>query len=221
MIRKTLVVAAAMAIPAVFLAATGGVAGAKATGVQLDTLHCTSESATATFGLPITTMGVTSGQQTTSLAGQIGGCTVIGPTPVAGTVSGVISGTLLTGKPGSVKHPAAQCTGLAPGTIKEKGTLTVTWSDPSDAAVNGVTGTTAVKSISGSTVTVSGNVYGLFTVNGKASKSNLFQGTDKGKSSSVASQTVMQAGALIATCGSPGGLPSIQLQAPPAGLAFS
>jgi hypothetical protein len=220
MIRKTLVLVAAMAIPAALLVTTGGVAGAMVTGVPADTLHCTTESATATFGIPITTKGVTSGQQTTHLTGTISGCTVSGATSVAGTVTGTFSGTLVTGKPGSAKHPAASCAGLAPGTIKEKGTLTVVWSDTSDSAVNNMTSTTAVKGIAGSTITVGPNTYGLFAVKGKAGKPSLFQGIDKGKSSNVASQTDLTATALLTQCAGPGGLPSIALQAPPSGLSF-
>jgi hypothetical protein len=222
MIRKMLVIAAAIAVPVSVVAATGGVAGAKgATGVAADTLHCTTEQTVATFSIPFSSTGVTSGQQMTTISGTISNCTVSGATPVAGTVTGTISGTLISGKPASAKHPAGVCSSLANGvTTKEKGPLTVTWSDSSDAAVNGMHSVTNVKNIVGGTITVGGTLYGAFTVNGKAAKTNLFQGTDKGKSSVASSMTDVAGTTLLAQCLS-SGLSSISLQAQPSGLEFS
>ena len=224
MIRKMLVIAAAIAVPVSLVGATGGVAGAAAaSGVQLDTLHCTTESTTATFAVPFSANGVTSGQQQmTTITGTISGCTVSGPTAVAGTVTGTVSGTLITGKPASTKHPAGMCSSLAGGVVtKEKGNLTVAWSG--DPLVNGRTSVTKVKSISGGTITVppvTGTVFGAFTVNGKALKTNIFQGTYKGKSSVASSMTVTPGPSLLTTCIS-SGLSSIAFQAQPTGLEFS
>jgi hypothetical protein len=221
MIRRLLVIAAAVAVPVSVVAATGGVAGAAApTGVQLDHLHCTTESTTASFSVPFSATGVTGGQQQmTTITGTISGCTVTsGPVAIPGTITGTISGTLATGKPASTKHPAGMCASLANGTVtKEKGTLTVTWSG--DPLVNGLTSSTKVKSISGGALTVGGIVYGGFTVNGKALKTNIFQGTDKGASGVASSMTVMQGAPLLAQCTSTG-LSSIALQAQPTGLTF-
>jgi hypothetical protein len=220
MIRKMLVIATAITIPVSVVAVTGGVAGAgKATGVEADTLHCATEQAVANFSIPFTAKGVTSGQEMTTLSGSLSDCVVSGPTPVAGTVTGTISGTLISGKPGSAKHPAAVCSSLAGGvSTKEKGLLVVKWSG--DPLVNGLTSVTKLKDIVGSEITVGGTLYGAFTVQGKALKTNLFQGTDKGKSSVASSMTVAPGATLLAQCGT-SELGQIQLQAQPSGLEFS
>lgn len=222
MIRRMLVIAAAIAVAVGVIGATGGVAGAgAATGVEADTLHCATEQAVATFSIPFTAKGVTSGQETTTITGSLSDCTVSGPTPVSGTVTATISGTLVSGKPGSVKNPAAVCATLAGGvTTKEKGNLTVKWSDALDPAVNGLSSITKVKDIQGGTITVGGTLYGAFTVQGKGGKTNLFQGTDKGKSSVTSSMTVTPGVTLLTQC-TASGLSSIQLRAQPTGLEFS
>lgn len=222
MIRKMLVIAAAIVVPVSVVGVTGGVAGAaKATGVEADTLHCATEQTVASFSIPFTTTGVTVGQEMTSISGSFSDCTVSGATTVTGTVTGTISGTLISGKPASVKHPAGVCSSLAGGvTTKEKGILTVVWHDSSDAAVNGLVSTTKVKDIQGGTITVDSVLYGAFTVQGKAGKTNLFQGTDKGKSSVASSMTVTPGTTLLSDCLATG-LSSIQLQAQPSGLEFS
>jgi hypothetical protein len=202
MIRKILVVAAAMAMPISIVAVTGGVAGAKgkAPSAATDTATCTGVSATVSFSIPLTTAGSPSGTETSTVSGTLSGCTAAGAYgPV--TISGATISGSFSGKPGSAKHPAATCGGLL-GATKEKGTITVGWnSSPAVAAT-----TIALKTATGG-VASDGNAS--FSIAGKYKGS--FGGADKGKTSSVTAETTVSTGTLGAECGG-AGISSITIQ---------
>jgi hypothetical protein len=203
MIRKMLVIAAAIAMPVSVVAVTGGVAGAKgkAPTAATDTAQCTGISATVTFSMPLTSAGYPSGTETTTVNGSLSGCTAagaFGPVTISG---GSVSGSF-AGKAGSAKHPAGTCGGLL-GATKEKGALTVNWS--SSPAVPGTT--ISLKSATGG-VAADGNAS--FTVAGKYKGS--FGGSDKGKASSITAETTQSTGTLGAECGG-SGISSINIQA--------
>jgi hypothetical protein len=195
MIRKILVIAAAIAMPVSVVAVTGGVAGAKgkAPTAATDTATCTGLSALVSFSIPLTTAGVPSGTDTTTVSGTLSGCTVagaFGPVAVSGAT---ISGTF-AGKPGSAKHPAATCGGLL-GATKEKGSIAVSWN--STPAVPGTT--ISLKSATGGVAT-DGNAS--FSIAGKYKGS--FGGADKGKTSSVTAETTQSTATLAGECGGAG-----------------
>jgi len=200
MLRKLLVMTAAIAMPISVVAVSSGVAGAKGPSPATDTAQCTGISATVTFSLPLTNAGYTSGVDTTTVSGSLSGCTAAGSYgPV--TISGAsVSGTF-AGKAGSVKHPTGACTGLL-GATKEKGSITVSWSSSP-----GVPATTiSLKSATGG-VANDGNAS--FSVAGKYKGS--FGGADKGKSSSINAETTQSTGTLAAECAG-SGISSINIQ---------
>jgi hypothetical protein len=212
MIRKLLVVAAAIAMPVSVIAITGGAAGAKTapTGPGADSIHCTTESATVSFSIPLTLAGSTSGTQATTVSGTVSGCSVTGPTPEAVT-GGTISGTLTAKKAGSAKKPTATCTGLL-GVTKESGTLTINWSGVTIPASS-----TSVKSATGGT---NNTDNGTFAIAGKPVSGSSFEGSDKGKSSSLGAQTVDTVTQLTDACEG-GGISSLAIEATSTGITLS
>ena len=192
MIRKMLVVAAAIAMPVSVIAASGVTAGAaKGPSAATDTAVCTGLTGTVTFSQPLTNAGYTSGVEVASLSGSLSGCTASGAVPVS--ISGASFSGTFSGKAGSAKHPSGQCTGLL-GTTKQKGSLTTSWSSSP-----GVPSTVlSVKTVSGA---VSGS-NASFTVNGSYKGS--FGGSDKGKTSVTKAQTVETVSTLAADCGGSG-----------------
>jgi hypothetical protein len=220
MIRKLLVVAAAVAMPVSVIAVTGGVAAAhKSPTVANDTIHCTAESATVHLNPALTPAGVSSGPAATttitSSAGSIHGCTVAGPVPVTGTVTGTLSGTVLAKKPPSAKHPGSTCGGLLGATKSGKGsTLTITWSGGS---VSLPPSSIALKSVIGGTAS---DGHGSFNVTGKASKTGSFGGADKGKSSSLTAETTQTVAQLAAECTPSPGISSVGIQATASGITL-
>jgi len=203
MIRKLLVVAAAIAMPVSVIAVSGGIAGAaKGPSAATDTATCTTLSATVHFSIPLTLTGSTSGTEVTTISGTYSGCSASGAFPISIT-SGTISGTF-TSKPGSAKHPTAGCANLS-GVSKEKGSIVTTWNNPAAG-----TTTTIVKSITGGTA----GGHGTFQVNGKYKGS--FGGADKGKTSTNAAQTSATVAAITAQCSS-GGVSSLSIVGPASG----
>lgn len=205
MIRKLLVVAAAIAMPVSVVAVTGGTAGAaKGPSAATDTLTCSNISGTVSFSIPLTNAGnTTGGVETTTVAGTLSGCTASGTFPVTVT-SGSISGTFAS-KPGSSKHPSAQCTGLL-GPSKNKGTLTTSWSSSPGVPAS----TIGVKSVTGGT----DGSNAQFSISGKFKGS--FGGSDKGKTSSSVSDTVETLATLAGECGG-SGISSLGLKNPSSG----
>jgi hypothetical protein len=209
MIRKMFVMAAAIAIPISVVGATGGTAFAgKGPSAATDTATCHAIDGTVSFSIPLTNAGVTSGTEVTTVNAQLVGCSAAGAFPVTLT-SGSVSGSF-SGKPGSVKHPAATCGGLV-GATKEKGTLSISWS-----STPGVPPTTLkLKTATGG---VASDGHASFTVQGKYKGS--FGGADKGKSSVTQAETTQTTAQLAAQCGG-SGISSIGLQGPVSGNAVS
>jgi hypothetical protein len=202
MLRKLLVLTAAIAMPISVVAVSSGVAGAKgkAPTAATDTAQCTGIAATVTFSLPLTSAGYPTGTETTTVSGSLSGCTAAGAFgPV--TISGASVSGSFAGKAGSAKHPAGTCGGLL-GATKEKGSISVAWSSSP-----GVPATTvSLKSATGG-VAADGNAS--FTVAGKYKGS--FGGADKGKTSSITAETTQSSGTLGAEC-SGSGISSINIQ---------
>jgi len=208
MIRKLLVVAAAVAIPVSVVAVTGVTAGAaKGPSPATDTAVCSGISGTVNFSTPLTTNGSTSATETTTVNATLTGCSATGGVPVSLT-GGTVTGSF-AGKPGSAKHPSATCGGLL-GATKEKGTVSVTWN--STPAVPGTT--IALKSATGG---VSGT-QASFSLSGKYKGS--FGGSDKGKTSATQARTVESVGTLSGECGG-AGISTIHLTGPASGNALT
>lgn len=204
MLRKLLVVAAAVAMPVSVVAVTGGVAGAKGPSAKTDTLVCNSISGSVTFSIPLTNAGnTTGGIETSTVNATVSGCTASGTFPVTVT-SGTITGTF-SSKPGSAKKPSAQCGALL-GTSKNKGSVSTSWNSNPAVAPS----TIGVKSVTGS---VDGS-QAQFQLNGSFKGS--FGGSDKGKTSKSVSDTVETVGTLAGECAG-SGIASINLQNPSSG----
>jgi hypothetical protein len=183
MIRKTLAIAAAVCMPLGVVGLTGGSAFAGGSpSVATDSIHCTTEVSTVDFSIPLTSAGATSGIETDTISGTVSGCTVTGSFAVTGTVTGTVSGSISTGKAASAKKPCCTLAGLT-GTNKEKGTLTVTWTDSDGTPIPA--SVTSLKAVVGGLDPT--NTYGAFTVQGKSKGS--FLGTNKGGSDNIYSQT--------------------------------
>ena len=177
MIRKVLVVAAAVAIPLGLVTATGGLAGAKAAppiNATTNTVTCTGVAGSAKFSPPLTT-NEGAGNETTTIKAKLSGCTsnATGLSVTGGSVSGSFSATHTAGTNG--------CASLA-GSSSESGVLTVKWK------------TTPKLSSGNSEVTVSSVDGGLgsdgnatFTIPGSTPDSGTgsFSGTDHGASDST------------------------------------
>jgi hypothetical protein len=226
MIRKMLVIAAAVAMPVSVIAATGGVAGAKAaTGIAGDSISCTSLSATVHLSPPLTPNGVTSGPPATttitSTTGSLAGCTVTkgAVDGVALTnVTGTISATLHAKKAPSAKHPGSTCAGLLSAT-KESGNITVAWHSSTAGAPAIPSTVISVKSVTASAPTSGGNAgHGVFAVAGKNSGS--FLGADKGKTSSLTARTVQTTAQLATACTPSPGISSVPVQAGSSPITF-
>jgi hypothetical protein len=223
MIRKLLVVAAAIAMPVSVIAVTGATAGAAkiidATGAPASA-SCTTSGGTLAFKVPIgivTAGGYTAptknkGQQI-KVAGVVLTCT---SSAVGGSFTGTISGKIKTTNPGDTPAQEYSCTGLvgvspAPGGTLA-GTLKVKWSVPAGQKFGGgPKSTIAVSSISGG---VDGSGHGTFTIpgnSGTGSISGSFPGSDAGASSTSTDATADTEGQLATACQSAGGISTINL----------
>jgi hypothetical protein len=202
MIRKLLVVAAAIAMPISIVAVSGGVASAAnphtAANPQTaatDTIICKDISGKVTFSPKEDKNGYTSGSIHSSISATLTGCTVSGATHE--TVSkGVVTGTLV-GTAGTVAKPAGKCSSLV-GNSVDVGSLTTKWT-ATPAVPNSVLG---VKSVTGGTH----GSYGTFKIPGstKGTPSGSFLGANHGSSDTSTSQTVLSAGTLITDCDNSG-----------------
>src|ERR1700677_2482193 len=85
MIRKFLMIGAATAMPLGFLAATGGIAGAKTLPINVSTDHvtCTTVTGSAKFSPALQESGPFSAE-TTSIKLALAGCTISGPVATTG-----------------------------------------------------------------------------------------------------------------------------------------
>ena len=203
MIRKMLVIAAAVAMPVSVIAATAGPAGA-VTKVNATnyTVSCTGIAATASFSPALTNAGGPASNEVTKIKGTASSCTVtptVGGTPVTiskATVSGTITSAGSTHTCGGLTSPTA-----------ETGHLTVKWkSSPAMTSSASVTNPTTV------TGGIGGDGHATFNIAFGAATSGPFQGTDNGTGSTTNAETVPTLGAIITTCGSAKGLKSVAVQ---------
>jgi hypothetical protein len=209
MIRKVLLVAAAVAVPAGLIIG-GGVAGAGGSKFNAtnDTATCTTVSGSAKFSPAITTSEA-AGTTTTTVKATLGSCT----TNAAGLTitSGKTSGSFV-----SNSHTAGTngCTALA-GTDPETGSLSTSWK-------------TSPKLSSGDSVTPVTQTYGTIASDGNAqfeipgpggtpSGTGSFQGTNGGGSDGSDAQTTTSAASILATCEGKKGLKGFDFTTPPSG----
>jgi hypothetical protein len=185
MIRKFLMIGAATAMPLGFLAATGGIAGAKALPINVSTDHvtCTTVTGSAKFSPALQLSG--SSSETTSIKLDLSGCTISGPVATPGvTVTGKGAGTL----------DSATNNALAlEGTNAVTGSITIKWK-----AVGGklslATSTVTPTSLTGA---AQSDGYASFALDsGSASVSGDFAGTDSGSTSNLYVETVQTTAAL-------------------------
>ena len=199
MIRKILVVAAAVAMPISAVAVTGGFAGAAgARTAATDTIVCKTITGTVGFSPKLTSAGHAKGKESISVTGTLGGCTVSGSTKITVT-KGAISGTLVN------PSTTGTCSSIV-GNSADAGPLTVKWT-ASSTTPNTVLN---VKSVTGATV----SGHGSFTIPGttKGTASGSFGGTNAGASQKSVAETSLTASSNLTTC-THSGLSSFAIQA--------
>jgi hypothetical protein len=211
MIRKLIVLGAAVAMPLGLVAATGGMASAKAAppiNATSNTVTCTGVSGSAKFS-PALTTNEAAGTEKTTIKAKLTGCTsnATGLAVASGGVSGSFSSTHTAGTNG--------CASLA-GSSTESGVLTVKWK------------TTPKLSSGNSSVTVSSVSGGIgsdgnatFTIPGSTPDSGTgsFSGTDHGASDSTTAQTTTSASSILSSCEGKKGLKAIGIETPQSGPA--
>ena len=203
MIRKVLIIAAAVAMPVSAIAATAGPAGA---AVKVDATHytvsCTGISATASFSPALTSAGAATSNEATKIKGKASSCTAVpssGGTPI--TVSGAkISGTI---NDATSDHT---CGGLATAT-SETGSLTIKWK-----AKPALLSATSVVNPSSVVGNIGADGHATFAISFGAATSGPFQGTDNGTSSSTNAETTTTISQILTACGGKKGLKSIKIQ---------
>ena len=223
MLRKMLMIAAAVAMPVGVIAATAGTASA---GKVTDsngapaTASCTTSGGTISFKVPIgiVTAGgyqapaKNKGQQI-KVAGVNLSCTSSAVSQ--GAFTGVLSGKIKSGNPGDTPAQEYSCTGLvgvspAPGGFLS-GALKIKWTAPGGVKFSEKKSGIAVTSISGG---VNGSGQGTFTIPGNpgtGSVSGGFPGTDSGASSTSTDATQDTEGQLASLCSQSGGISTINL----------
>jgi hypothetical protein len=213
MIRKLFLVAAATAMPLGMIAATGGLASAKA-APPVDATHatvtCTGISGSAKFVPPVT-VSESAGTGQTIIKAKLTGCTTNDGVTVSGaSVSGTLTTTRTAGENG--------CVALAGGS-DAAGALTTKWKTaPKLSSGNSVIN---VKSISGS---IGGNGNADFNIPGtvpNGAPSGSFQGTNAGASDATSAQTTTSAATILTTCEGKKGLKSIGITTPASGAAVT
>jgi hypothetical protein len=204
MIRKLLVVAAAIAMPVSAIAISGGMASASNPHTAAtDTITCNNITGTVKFSPKEDKTGYTNQAVKSTVTATLTGCKVLGGTKetvTKGTVTGSITGTK-----GTTKAPAGTCAGLVAKSSTDTGTLTVAW----QASPTVPASVLHVKSIAGGTTSKG---FGFFTIPGsvKGTASGSFLGSNAGASDKSTSQTVKTAKSLATTCLS-SGLTSISI----------
>ncbi len=207
MIRKLLVVSAAIALPISVVAVSGGIAGAsngRAGSASTDTIACTKITGTVSFSPKLTLKGYTSGSTTTTVKATVSGCTVKG-TSTDKVASGTVEGTI-KGSAGTAKSPSGTCGGLTRSNAVT-GTLSTKWK-----ATPGVPNSVlTLKSISGA---IKSN-HGTFIIPGsiKGSAAGPFEGTNAGASDKIVAQTTETATRLATACAT--GISSLAIEAEP------
>jgi hypothetical protein len=207
MIRKLLVVAAAIAMPASVIAVSGGMAGASnPNGSPANaTVACKGLSGSLKFSPHLIAAGDGTTAIKTTVSATLSKCTATGGVTVTG---GKVSG-VLTGAPGTAKKPSGTCLGLS-GQGTENGTLTIKWS-PSAAGTSKLVVKSDVGGTSGS--------HATFTIPGKtkSTASGSFLGTDNGNKDKSVAETVETTAQILTACKA--GINSLAIQG--AGTAVS
>ncbi len=204
MIRKMLVIAAAIAVPVSVVAATAGTAGAGGTTVDAThyTVSCTGITATADFSPALTTAGAASSPEKTTIKGSASDCTV---TPTTGGTAVTVTGAKVSGIITNATSDHT-CTGLTSPTT-ETGSLTVKWkTSPKLTATSSVVMPTTVTGALGT------DLHATFAIAFGAGATGPFQGTDGGAGSSVNAETVDNAGVINGLCGGKKGLSKLSIQ---------
>jgi len=222
LIRKMLLIAAAVAMPVGLVAATAGTASA---GKIVDptlapaTANCTVSGGTLTFKVPIGIVTAGGYQAPAKNKGnqiKISGVTLTCTSSVvAGSFTGTASGKIKTTHPGQDPATFYSCTGLLgvspqPGATLG-GSLKVKWSPPVGQKFASSKSVIAITSTSGG-VDMGG--HGTFTIPGNpgtGSISGSFPGADAGASSSSTTATAETESQLAAQCQTSGGLASLTL----------
>ena len=207
MIRKLLVVAAAIAMPVSIVAVSGGMAGASNPRTAAsDSISCSKITGTLTFSPKLTAAGYKSGKISTKVSGTLTGCKVTGSTKITVT-KGVVTGTLV-GAAGTSTKPAGKCTGLS-GNGVETGNLTTKWT----ANVSTPNSVLGVKSDLGGTTGSGSTERGTFTIPGstKGTASGSFLGANHGASDKSVAETTITPSAIISSCVK-SGLSSLKIQ---------
>lgn len=206
MIRKLLVVAAAIAMPVSIVAVSGGMAGASGSPTTA-TASCTGLKGSIAFTPHLSSKGDGTTPITAKVTATLSGCKGVGATVTAGSVSGSLKGAA-----GTASKPSGTCVGLASGNASEVGTLTIKWTPSSVPAT-----VLNVKSDDGGT---SGG-HGTFAIPGnvKSTVSGSFQGTDKGAKDKSLAETSLTAASILTSCTK--GIASLAIQNVPGKAAVT
>jgi len=202
MIRKMLVIAAAVAMPVSVIAATAGTASAGGPTVNASnyTVTCTGITAKASFSPALTNAGSASSPEVTKIKGSASSCTV---TPTVGGTPVTITGAKVSG---TITNPTSThtCGGLATAST-ETGALTVKWkSTPKLSASSSVASPTSVMGA------VGGDGHATFGISFSGVTGD-FAGTDAGASSTNDAETTTTVTSILTTCAK--GLKSINITA--------
>jgi hypothetical protein len=222
MIRKLLLIAAAVAMPVGFIAATAGTASA---GKVIDptlapaTANCTLSGGSLTFKVPIGIVTAGGYQAPAKNKGnqiKIAGVTLTCTSSVVtGSFTGTASGKIKTTHVGQDPATFYSCTGLLgvspqPGATLS-GSLKVKWSPPVGQKFASSKSVIGISSVSGG---VDGGGHGTFTIPGNPGTGSItgsFPGGDAGASSISTTATADTEGQLATQCSSTGGLSTVNL----------
>jgi hypothetical protein len=222
MIRKLLLIAAAVAMPVGFIAATAGTASA---GKVIDptlapaTASCTSSGGSLTFKVPIgivTPGGYVAPAKNKGNQIKIAGVTLTcTSSAVAGSFTGTASGKIKTTHVGQDPATFYSCVGLIgvspqPGATLS-GSLKIKWSPPVGQKFASSKSVSSISSVLGG---VDGGGHGTFTIPGNPGTgfiSGSFPGSDAGASSSSTSATALTEAQLAPLCEAAGGVTTINL----------
>lgn len=207
MLRKLLVIAAAIGLSISVVVVTAGIAGAsngRAGSASTDTITCAKITGTVSFSPKLTVKGYTSGSTTTTVRATVSGCTVKGAY-MAKVTSGAVTATI-KGVAGTAKSPSGTCGGLT-GSHTATGTVSTRWTATPVVPTSVLT----LKSIAGA---IKSN-HGTFVIPGsiKGSAVGSFEGANKGASDKTVAQTSEAASQLATACAA--GISSLAIETEP------
>jgi hypothetical protein len=223
MLRKMLLIAAAVAMPVGVIAATAGTAAAMKVTDQTGapaTASCTTSGGTLTFKVPIGIVTTGGYQAPTKNKGnqiKVAGVTMTCTSSAVsqGTFTGTLSGKLKTGNPGDTPTQEYSCTALvgvspAPGGFLT-GSLSIKWAAPAGVKFSAKKTSIPVTSILGG---VNGSSQGTFTIPGNPGTGSIiggFPGSDGGASGTSTDATAQTESQLATQCQGTTGLSTIAL----------